>query len=318
MQLGLFEGGTSAAGGAVGLESPGVAAHVASAAGRAEGAPAEPAGRKTRSEGPVARTPVRLAVLASSSSGNCSVLLSGEGRNVRAVLIDAGLSPLRTRKLLSSLGVGIERVDAILFTHLDADHAKPGWIRGLPRHACFRIHRRHLGRARRAGFLTRRTEVFDGAPFGLAPGVRAAACLADHDSLGVAAFRIDVRTPGADEPASLGYATDLGRPTGAIVDHLRGVDVLAIESNYCPELQEASDRPAFLKSRIMDGSGHLSNAECVRAVRAIGPRRDVVLLHLSRECNTPERARAPHAGAAYGLTVAPAEGPTRWVGVAGV
>ncbi|XOV75295.1 MAG: hypothetical protein ACFHWZ_18080 [Phycisphaerales bacterium] len=51
-----------------------------------------------------------------------------------------------------------------------------------------------------------------------------------------------------------------------------GVDVLAIESNYCRDMQVASDRPEFLKSRIMDGSGHLSNDECLDAVHAISPR----------------------------------------------
>ena len=99
-------------------------------------------------------------------------------------------------------------------------------------------------------------------------------------------------------------------------DLFRHVDVLAIESNYCPVMQENSDRPEFLKRRIMDGSGHLSNQQSAAAVRAIAPKKHVVLLHLSRQCNTPELAAMGHAGAPYELTVAHHEVPTGLVRVA--
>jgi phosphoribosyl 1,2-cyclic phosphodiesterase len=59
-------------------------------------------------------------------------------------------------------------------------------------------------------------------------------------------------------------------------------------------MQLASNRPGFLKDRIMGGKGHLSNEECIDAVRAIAWPREpehVVLLHLSRECNCPDLVR---------------------------
>ena len=89
------------------------------------------------------------------------------------------------------------------------------------------------------------------------------------------------------------------------------MDVLAIESNYCPVMQRDSDRPDFLKDRIMNGAGHLSNEECRGAVSAIAPKREVVLLHLSRQCNTPEQATRYHAGAPYRVTVSAHDTPTR-------
>jgi phosphoribosyl 1,2-cyclic phosphodiesterase len=107
-----------------------------------------------------------------------------------------------------------------------------------------------------------------------------------------------------------------------MIEALAGVDVLAIESNYCPRMQVASKRPEFLKKRIMGGAGHLSNEECLEAVGAIGPRREVVLLHLSRDCNAPDHAASLHAGAGYRVTVARHDGPTAAIrvsaGVAGV
>ncbi|MBL0927546.1 MAG: MBL fold metallo-hydrolase [Phycisphaerales bacterium] len=257
-----------------------------------------------------ATAPMRLVVLASSSAGNCSVLIHGEGRTRRCTLIDAGLSPRRTRQLLHALALDLDRIDDILFTHLDGDHAHPGWIAALPKHARFRIHARQLGRARRDGFLVRRTELFKDQPFELPCGAAVRPVPLDaHDDLGVAAFRISPPGAAGDGP-TLGFATDLGRVTDGLVSALRGVDVLAIESNYCPELQESSDRPEFLKRRIMDGSGHLSNQQSAQAVRAIGPRRGVVLLHLSRQCNTPERARAAHDHPGLHLTIAGHDQPT--------
>lgn len=256
-----------------------------------------------------------LCVLSSSSSGNCSALIHGEGKTRRVTLIDCGLSPRRTRTMLSTLGLTLEHIDDVILTHLDHDHFNPSWINALPRHARFRVHKRHTGRAERAGVLHRRSAIFEDA-FVLPSGGRVTPVLLSHDDLGVAAFRFDFDaiesslTTQRCDGGSLGYATDLGRVTDELVRTLTGVDVLAIESNYCPTMQLASNRPEFLKRRIMDGCGHLSNEECRDATRAIAPRREVVLLHLSRQCNTPEKAASMHIGASYRLTVASHDMPT--------
>lgn len=254
--------------------------------------------------------PTCFGVIASSSSGNCSVLLHGQGKNRRVTLIDAGISPRRTNLFLETLGLDNDRIDEIVFTHLDNDHCHPGWHKALPRHARFRIFKGHRGRAKRSGMLRRRTYIFDDEPFELRGGIGVRAAILDHDDLGVAVFRFDFARDADSQPSSLGYATDLGRPTRALVDALAGVDVLAIESNYCPSLQANSERPAFLKDRIMGGAGHLSNEECRAAVAAIAPRREVVLLHLSRDCNRPELAARYHEGMDYRVTVAAPDAPT--------
>lgn len=234
-----------------------------------------------------------LCVLASGSGGNCSVLASGRS----VTLIDAGLSPRRTRRGLEALGLSMDDVGAIVLTHLDTDHAWPGWAGRFPATCRLFVHRRHLGRAERMGLLQRvRCEVFEGE-FEL-DGARVRPLLVAHDELGVASFRFCL-----DDGCTLGWATDVGRVTDGLVEHLAGSDVLAIESNYCPRMQVESNRPWFLKQRIMGGHGHLSNQECLEAVRRIGPRRHVVALHLSRQCNRAELVRGLHERAPYALTV---------------
>jgi phosphoribosyl 1,2-cyclic phosphodiesterase len=101
-------------------------------------------------------------------------------------------------------------------------------------------------------------------------------------------FRIET------DAGSLGFATDVGRVSDALVDLLRGVDLLAIESNYDRDMQIDSARPKFLKDRIMGGRGHLSTEECLEAVREIAfpdEPAQVVLIHLSRDCNHPNVVR---------------------------
>lgn len=224
-------------------------------------------------------------------------------------LIDAGLSPRRTRRLLVQAGLGELPIEGVLLTHLDHDHWYPGWLNALPDRATVHLHRRHRGRAERLGLTYLRTRFFED-DVELTSGVVARPVLNHHDDLGTVAYRVEFPGGGA-----LGFATDVGRCTQELVEHLRGVDVLAIESNYCPAMQLASARPDFLKQRIMGGKGHLSNQQSARAVRGISPRRHVVLLHLSLECNTPETALAHHDHADVLVTISASDTPTPVIAV---
>ncbi len=276
------------------------------AAGVVGGVSAGAAGRM-RAAGWSAVTAAGFCVLGSSSSGNCSVLRVGDRENYRLVLIDCGFSPTRTRKLLAEAGFDVGRVSAVVLTHLHRDHVHEGWVRKLPRAATFWVSRSHLRFAERAGVTYRRTEVFGwDEPFSVC-GVSARAVRVPHDDQGAAALRFEVET-AAGEVGTLGYATDMGRVLPECVELLRGVDVLAIESNYCPEMQLNSGRHGMLIGRVMNGGGHLSNAESAAAAIKVGPRR-VILLHLSRDCNDVELALSEHAGGGYEVEAAPAVGP---------
>ncbi len=253
-----------------------------------------------------------LCVLASGSSGNCSVLRSADGR---LALIDAGLSPRRTAAALAQLGHGLEDVDAIVLTHLDSDHFYASWAtaaRKLGRGASVWVHASHA-RARRLEPLheSGRLRTFEREAFEPVRSATFVSRLASHDAEGVATFRIS--TPQGE----LGFLTDLGEVTDRLVEFHQGVGVLAIESNYCPRLQARSERPDFLKRRIMGGAGHLSTQQCLGATEAIVPAEHAVFLNLSRECNRPEIVGALHEGADYARTIASAEAPTRWVPIVG-
>lgn len=273
----------------------------------------------------------RLCVLGSGSKANCAVLHTRAevGGVVRdsVCLIDMGFSPKATARLLGEVGLSLEMVDAVLLTHLDSDHCHAGWnaADALPRSAEVLLHEGHLQRAYSRGLNGGRLRPFRGERGKVGAEVVVGALsvrplMTFHDDLGAAVFHVTIT--GCHDSPSLGYATDLGRVTDELVGHLGidptglgGVDVLVIESNYCPKMQTASDRPEFLKRRVMGGRGHLSNHEALEAIEAIGPREHVVLVHLSQQCNDPGLVASLHEGCDYTLTISSQDVPTRWVPV---
>jgi len=247
-----------------------------------------------------------MRVLASGSAGNCTVIAIRAGGQRRILLVDLGLSPSRTRRLLNQCGLDLDQVDRVFLTHLDGDHYQPAWSRALPRRATLHVHRRHARLAVRRGAPPDRIAPIDSS-VEIDADVAVSAAMLEHDKTGVCAFRI--RTPRG----TIGYATDLGRPSDSLADHLLGVDALAIESNYCPQQQSASNRPAFVKRRIMGGAGHLSNQQSAQMVQRIKPREHLVLLHLSRRCNTPALAAQAQQGAGCEMTISDQHRMTPWI-----
>ena len=240
---------------------------------------------------------LELVNLGSGSGGNCSLLLAEFGGQTRRILVDCGFSMRRTTNALSEFDVELQDIDGIVLTHLDRDHFNPSWSRrigqlGIPVH----VTTAHRSGAIGAGCPEDCLRPFmDEIDLGI--GLLARTHLVAHDDSGCVAYRFEL------EGRSLGFATDLGHVPDTLISFLEGIDALAFESNYDRSMQMQSERPEFLKRRIMGGQGHLSNEQSLHAVLRIDRTSNlqhVVLLHLSRQCNEPSRitelyaACAPH------------------------
>ena len=259
-------------------------------------------------------TGMSLCVLGSGSTGNCSVLVCESSNGERTVsLIDLGLSPRETARRLHRVGLRLEEVDSALITHFDSDHFYQGWINaGRKLGLTLRFHRHHRSFAHRAGATVVRCECFHTA-FDLCDGVHVQPVHFAHDEHGTVGYRFDSLA------GSIGFATDLGSVPGDLYKHFTGLDVLALESNYCPVMQRESDRPIFLKKRIMGGSGHLSNEQSFEAVQRIAATsrlQTICLLHLSQQCNDPKRIEAIYEAAPQlrdKLVLSHHDRPTPWM-----
>jgi phosphoribosyl 1,2-cyclic phosphodiesterase len=138
-----------------------------------------------------------------------------------------------------------------------------------------------------------------------------------HDAMDPVGFRVE------NGGVSLAIATDLGKPTHLVSEHLRGCDAIVLEFNHDPEMLRQSRRPWNLKQRVMGAHGHLSNRDAgiLLGGAASGRLRHVVLAHLSEECNRPEialeTARKALNGQATEIVVATQHAPSPPVNVSG-
>jgi len=244
---------------------------------------------------------MRIVTFASGSTGNCSLISDGEVN----ILIDAGISMRRIASCLSELGLTPRDISGVLITHEHSDH-----ISGLP------MLVKHYG-----------TIVF--APKELEPvlvsmkpqlsqyiqsfeieKVFNIGCLkitpfrTPHDSK----FSVGYRIEGS---AVFAYATDTGYVTDSMLKGLKGADAAVIEANHDVDMLENGPYPYHLKCRILSPYGHLSNYNCGRLAAALAGSgtKHIILGHLSRENNTPQKAyetvSAALSGFEVSLSVAP-------------
>lgn len=224
-----------------------------------------------------------MTILGSGSAGNCTYLEAGDVR----LLIDAGFSGRQIRTRLESIDRTPEALTGILLTHEHSDHTKGLKViaakLGIPIY-CNRLTLEAI----EAQFDTRfNAKVFQtGAHFDLG-GVTVESFSIPHDAYDPVGFVVHVGG------IQVGFLTDLGHATRMVVERVKAVQALVLETNYDEKLlQEDTKRPWSIKQRILSRHGHLSNDAAANALEAmISDRLELLYLaHLSRDCNSTELA----------------------------
>lgn len=236
-------------------------------------------------------------VLGSGSKGNSTLVrLDGAG-----VLLDAGLGPRSLAARLEAVGAGCDGVHGAIITHTHGDHAHDVTLRWLARlRIPLHCHGGHADElARRPGFreLTRcrLVRIFDDRPFLAAPGLWVEPFELRHSGP-TFGFRLQGRLGRRGRPSSVGYLTDTGCWDDRVADALADVDLLGVEFNHDVAMERASGRSPALIARNLGPRGHLSNDQGAGLIEAVlgrsgpGALKQVVLLHLSEDCNRPELA----------------------------
>jgi phosphoribosyl 1,2-cyclic phosphodiesterase len=224
-------------------------------------------------------------MLGSGSAGNSALVATDHSR----LLVDGGLSARQIVLRLEQCGVTPEQLDGVLLTHEHGDHVcglevlcrkfdVPIYANALTAEAvrCDCALDRH-----------RNWRVFrTGADFAICD-ITVQPFPVPHDAVDPVGF---VFSAGS---SSLGFITDLGSVTKLIVERLRQVHTLVIETNHDEKLlQNDTHRPWPVKQRIQSRHGHLSNTAAATVLEQLLPGKieRVVLGHLSRDCNTPSLA----------------------------
>jgi phosphoribosyl 1,2-cyclic phosphodiesterase len=233
---------------------------------------------------------VTVSMLASGSRGNCAVVASSTTK----ILVDAGISCREIFKRMKSLGDDARSLSAILVTHEHCDHiyglatlAKklriPIFMTGATHQAWARAMRNQKGERPQIEKLER----FESGHTFQVGDIAVKPFTIPHDAVDPVGFTFRA------EGVKVGIATDLGYIPASVRDHLRGCDVLVMESNHDLEMLRVGPYPWSVKQRVMSRVGHLSNEALADFFRNDydNSATFVVLAHLSEENNHPEIAR---------------------------
>lgn len=205
--------------------------------------------------------------------------------NNSSILIDAGLSGVEIERRLNSIKVDPESLSAIIVTHEHSDHVKGAGVLnrrfGIPVYISHKTYQacRNLGKIEDLRFFTCGTSF-------------------EIDQILIRPFSIshDARDPAGltleYNDQKIGIATDLGIATGLVKEHLKGSNVLYLESNHDPDMLINGPYPWHLKQRIKSRTGHLSNMDTGALISELKTNalKHVILAHLSEENNSPQKA----------------------------
>lgn len=228
---------------------------------------------------------MRIVSLASGSKGNAYCVISGG----RVLLIDCGLSCRELRRRADNVGISLDAVDGLLFTHSHDDHAK----------GVATFHKCYPDVPLFANLMTSETIAWrccvdeadfvpfeNGQPFSVG-GFEILPFSIPHDTSDPVGY--EIRADGR----TYFHGTDIGTPLDSIGLHLAEADYAVLESNHDPELLFRSGRPVNIIQRIVGPRGHLSNDQASDLVRRFASKKlkSLALAHLSEQCNTPHIAK---------------------------
>ncbi|PRD45049.1 MBL fold metallo-hydrolase [Sphingobacterium haloxyli] len=222
---------------------------------------------------------MRYCALASGSNGNCYYI--AEGNN--AVLVDIGINTKHVEQRMANVGIDPASVKAIFITHEHTDH-----IRGVSVFS---------KRYQIPVYMTAGS--YRGSRLKLPENLIRIIRRDDEIVVGGLTIRGIPKYHDAQEPCSflvsngdinIGVLTDIGRICDNIKQVIQKVDVLLLETNYDEELLDRGSYPFFLKNRIRNGLGHLSNRMALETFLEYRTSRlqHLILGHLSGQNNTVE------------------------------
>ena len=209
--------------------------------------------------------------LSSGSKGNSTAF---ENENGDILLIDCGLSLKELQKRFVQANLNFNRIQAVIITHLHKDHC-----------SCLRAFDKNIIYAHYDSMLDLDTDHQ----------------LHDYDTVNLLGFELFILPMSHDIDGTIGflmtyqneklaYITDTGYVHINLQRMINNCNYYLIESNYDPRMLMLSNRPLYLKQRILSIKGHLSNEDCsVILANVMGPdTKEICFIHRSLETNSED------------------------------
>jgi phosphoribosyl 1,2-cyclic phosphodiesterase len=239
---------------------------------------------------------LNFSIIASGSSGNCSILWDEK----TAILIDCGCSAKYLSEQLKNLNVITKNIYSLI-THAHIDHISLSGINFLQKHQI-------------PMYITK--NIFQDILKKYEQKIKNCLCINYDKNFNIGNIRVnsfDVyhkdnnisRTCGftffskvKKIDYKIGYITDTGKICNNIIKILANSNILVIESNYNEQMLKNSFRPYENKQWILSDFGHLSNEDTAKAIieiKKLSTAKDslkyVFLAHISKHHNTYELAK---------------------------
>lgn len=209
-------------------------------------------------------------VIASGSKGNATLI----GNDKTLILIDMGVSLTSLKDGLNEINKDISDIQAVFITHDHTDHTSG--IKYIKDRKFYALE----GTLKDNYFPLQEDEWVEINTLLIKP------LNTSHDATNPCGYLIK------DNDETLVYITDTGYIKEDTLSICKNPTYLILESNHDISMLIKSNRPARLKSRIMSDVGHLCNEDsAIFATYIIGNKtKEIVLAHLSEECNTEDKA----------------------------
>lgn len=222
---------------------------------------------------------MEISVLASGSKGNVSYITSSSTK----LLIDLGLTLSNIEKKLEEIGINPSEINGILLTHTHTDHTSS--LKNFIKKYNTKLYLSE----KMYNELSKTINLFNYEIIDkefIINDINIQVIKLSHDTDDSNGYILESNNK------SIVYITDTGYINKKYFKLLTDKDIYVMESNHDIEMLMNGNRPYFLKQRILGDKGHLDNTKSSNYLaQLIGPNtKEVILIHLSEDNNTPELA----------------------------
>lgn len=230
---------------------------------------------------------MRVSVLASGSSGNVSLITTKQHK----ILMDAGLSGSKTKKLLVRVGVRLQDVDLAFLSHDHSDHSAGLGVlmRRYPQLNAFANSGtwQYLLDTNKIGHLpVEQINTIEPGQTKTLGDLDVTAFATSHDAAEPQYYIF------TSDGKRIAFLTDTGYVSEKVEKTIAGADAYMMEFNYDNWMLRNGPYSWPLKQRILSDVGHLSNNQAGQALLdVVSPRtKHIFLAHRSQHNNTEKLA----------------------------